>query len=1034
MAKKGLTVFLTVACALACAISLSACANKAPETPPEPTVHTHAYQWVDNGDGTHKQHCSVAGCDAPDINVGDHVWGADDKCEKCKAAKPVDAHAHKWAMAWASDETHHWHDCTASGCDITDNALKNGYGEHSFDPETHICVCGKIDVTADLTFTEIEDGGKIVGYSVGIKSESKDKTEIVIPESYRQKPIVAISQTGFADTAMTTLNIPQTVTSIANYAFYRSKITELVIPDSVTEIGDQVFQESAITDIKLPNNLRSLGEYAFYKAENLTEIVIPDTLTVLPRGAFSHCTSLVNIKLGAELTEIGTAAFEYTDIRELKLEGKISKIGGSLAHYCPHLRSVTIGPAMKEYESFDVDDYRLIEVCNKSSLELKVEESAYLPEHTSSTYSFARNVKNLCTSENAKGNFFTVGDGFVFYSFGTGSNKQTYLVDYEGTATKITLPSVAEAGVSEYKIHTAAFRRCSDITDVVIPDGVTEIGGCAFQFCTSLKNITIGKDVASILQYAFTSCHNLEALTIPENVALMEGSSFIGMENLKTLTWNAIDCKPPQSEELKFVTTNFFGFFSASGATQTRDAITSVTFGLKVKTIPANAFKYCVNLKNVTIPSTVTEIGRNAFYRSGVQNVVRSGSKTTLSKKSLSRSSETQVVIGESAFENCADLQNAEFPDGVNVISKKAFYNCAKLNTIDIPDSVTTIGENAFYNCSFTALRIPDSVTDLGASAFCYCKILASVHIGAGVNALERSVFEGCTALSVITASDDNDKYTAAGNCLIETASKALVMGCKTSVIPTDGNVTSIGNGAFAGCNDFTSITIPDSVTDIGESAFADCGALQTIDMGNGVKNIGSSAFYRCSAIENIVIPVSVTSIGNRAFYFCGALKTVSIPESVTSIGDMAFSACASLESFAVDSKNSVYASNGNVIWEKETGKLIFARKNAEIPNDGSIKSIGSYAFLNFTTMQTVVIPDGITEIGVSAFQNCFAVTEIALPASIKSIGSNAFANCSALSDITFGGTKEQWEAVEKDAGWNGGSGDFTVHCTDGDI
>ena len=97
------------------------------------------------------------------------------------------------------------------------------------------------------------------------------------------------------------------------------------------------------------------------------------------------------------------------------------------------------------------------------------------------------------------------------------------------------------------------------------------------------------------------------------------------------------------------------------------------------------------------------------------------------------------------------------------------------------------------------------------------------------VTSIEAWAFDGCTGLTNITVAEGNSVYHSAENCIIETASKTLVVGCKTSIIPTDGSVTSIGNYAFRGCTGLTSVTIPDNVTSIGSSAFSRCSSLTSI-------------------------------------------------------------------------------------------------------------------------------------------------------------------------------------------------------------
>ena len=89
-------------------------------------------------------------------------------------------------------------------------------------------------------------------------------------------------------------------------------------------------------------------------------------------------------------------------------------------------------------------------------------------------------------------------------------------------------------------------------------------------------------------------------------------------------------------------------------------------------------------------------------------------------------------------------------------------------------------------------------------------------------------------------------------NCLIETACKTLIAGCNTSVIPADGSVTGIGQGAFMYCDGLTSVIIPDSITSIGTYAFSNCDSLTSVTIGSGVQSIGSSAFAYCHKLVEV--------------------------------------------------------------------------------------------------------------------------------------------------------------------------------------
>ncbi len=234
-------------------------------------------------------------------------------------------------------------------------------------------------------------------------------------------------------------------------------------------------------------------------------------------------------------------------------------------------------------------------------------------------------------------------------------------------------------------------------------------------------------------------------------------------------------------------------------------------------------------------------------------------------------------------------------------------------------------------------------------------------------------------------------------------------------VIPSTYNslpVTSIGRLAFSSRTSLTSITIPDSVTSIGTYAFRDC-----------------------TSLTSITIPDSVTSIGSYAFMGCSGLTSITIGKSVASIGEQAFCGCTSLESITVSEENTVYYSQGNCIIETATQKLFAGCKNSVIPIDGSVTSIGSYAFYKCTSLTSITIPDSVTSIGSYSFAGCSGLTSVTIGNGVTSIGKYAFDDCTSLASITFNVTIDEWYyAIAKVSDWDRNTGNYTIHCTDGDI
>ncbi len=226
------------------------------------------------------------------------------------------------------------------------------------------------------------------------------------------------------------------------------------------------------------------------------------------------------------------------------------------------------------------------------------------------------------------------------------------------------------------------------------------------------------------------------------------------------------------------------------------------------------------------------------------------------------------------------------------------------------------------------------------------------------VTSIGERAFYGCSDLTSITIPNS---VTSIGGYAFRDCS-----GLTSITIPN--SVTSIGNSAFYGCRGLTSITIPNSVTSIGNSAFDGCSSLTSVTIPNSVTSIESSAFYNCSGLTSVSIPNSVTSIGKFAFDGCRGLTSVTIPNSVTSIGDWAFSGCSGLT-------------------------------NVTIPN--SVTSIGREAFYGCSGLTSVTIPNSMTDIGWGAFSGCSGLTSVTIPNSVTSIGDYAFAGCSGLTSVT---------------------------------
>ena len=382
--------------------------------------------------------------------------------------------------------------------------------------------------------------------------------------------------------------------------------------------------------------------------------------------------------------------------------------------------------------------------------------------------------------------------------------------------------------------------RWADLTEVVIEDGVTEIGKDVFQGCVGLTKVMIPDSVKKIGTWSFYMCKGLKNVDIPANMEIGD-SSFrqSGLEQVTVSGGSVGNYAFHRSEDLKKITVNCetIGEEAFSGC----DYLTDITLGENVKTLGDKAFYTCDALERVEIPSTVTDIGEKTFY-------------------------------------SCPALKEAIIRAGT--VKAGTFYNCRALATLVISDNATldasfTVG-NTYAKETLETVKIERG--EIGISAFNSCPNLTTVELGNGVTSVGDNAFSKCTALKSINI----------GDC-VTSIGKSAFNGCTAL---TNANIGSgaIGDSAFSNCTNLTTVTLGDGVTSIGRNAFLKCKALTSMNIGSSVTTIAPYAFSNCTALEEVRI--SAAQIGNQAFRSAKALKKVTLGEGVETIPAGAFSSC----------------------------------------------------------------------------------------------------------------------------------------------
>ncbi len=813
-------------------------------------------------------------------------------------------------------------------------------------------------------------------------------TEIVIPDT-----VTTIQTNGISGLdVLETITLPASVTTMVgaainnNYALKQFVVAEenpvykavdgvLFSKDGKTLVCYPI--GSLAESYTVPQGTETIAAYAFSQCSTaLKEIIFNEELTFIDDEAFQSCDGLTSIELPDSLKELGGGVFqECSNLADISLPSGMTRIGG-LAFQCTAY--------FDDWNNWEdgvlyLDSYML--------------DTNYCPNH-------------LDWDEwKEKSGTLTVRAG-------------TTLIADEA-ADMIDLDAVVFNDELQH-IGFCAFGWL-DITSVSLPDSLLTLGDWAFYNCELLGSVRIGSN----LQYIGHDVLGATPYDTAENY--VDGILYYGPYVL------GFNDDLPQDVVIREGTTIIAerAFWKEDGSLNTPDygaGMRSISFPATLHTICDGAFYSCNNLKTVTIPSTVTTIGHQAFgWIKGydrdideetfekmtdvtIEGYIDSAAETYAAENDIpfvALNAETPDIDGDDAYGTvtnsgtCGDnlawklydsgtlviSGEGEMWDYTNVINSADDFTPWRelgFSIVVIENGVTNIGRCAFSGCrGLTSITIPNSVTNIGRSAFFECRGLTSLTIPGSVTSIGIGAFDYCTSLTSITLPD---------------------------------SVTSIGNEAFQYCTSLTSITISNSVTSIGDYVFQYCSSLTSITIPDSVTSIGDKAFYNCTSLTSVTIGNSVTSIGRRAFSHCTSLTSVTIPDSVTSIGEEAFCICSSLTNITVDENNPNYCSADGVLFTKDKTELHTypAGKTASsytIPD--SVMSIGTFAFDWCTSLTSVTIPDSVTSIGAYAFHFCNSLTSITIPSSVTSMGLYIFDGCSNLTIYGYTGSYAETYAEE---------------------
>lgn len=774
---------------------------------------------------------------------------------------------------------------------------------------------------ADMfTFVSDGNGGYLVssvsGDALGTKTGTP-LTELYFPATYRGKLV-----TGTVDIT-TNSSLVKATTSTGTGG---NSLTKVVVPSTYKKIGGRMLDNSRyLTNLVIKGPIESIGSYAFDYCQSLTSFEIPATCTEIGFRAFFGMKDLQAFTVAA-----GNASFSTDDKGVLFNADKTKLIqyplGSPETSYTVPASVTTLGReafhyagVFYGYTDFDLSQYHL------------------------QTLNFAAGSA-LATIEI---------DCFAYGCFD---------ITLPGTFTAID--GFIEYGEDGTEYHTGLFDLL--FGNVTIENGPTKIGKYAFWNYRGIKDagrgiVTLPASVTVIDDYAFNS-----------NTFRVYGNGLVRIDFPSGCNVNTIGA---YAFAVPNDSTPYLTGFTVNGG-----ALQPYPFD-KVTKVGEYAFFNSAELKgDVTFPSVLTEIGSNAFYKSGIKKITFTGSNPT--------------VLKTGAFASCNNLYSVNF-DGIQVtdFEEGLFNSCNKLETLttssatstNLPENLRIIEGAVFAQTAIKSVVIPENVSFIGQSAFYNCNQLLKVSfLGSKLEEIGTSAFEqsGITSFT-----------------------------CPDSVV-------TIGDSAFKSCPNMTSFnigTVTSALVNFGKDVIKNCESLTTLSsrsdkikvFGNKTKGSGlyiiedvngktvkRLIFGQPNADGYFEVNDGTTDIEAEVFRENTRLKTLKLAASVENIGDRAFYCATNLTDVVQD----------------------------YLPEDSKLKTIGEYAFAGFVAgagyqswmnIKAFRFDEGLEYIGSSAFQYNRALAEVNLPASYHIVtyedpdGSShnagfTFAYCSNIKKVTF--------------------------------
>ncbi len=664
--------------------------------------------------------------------------------------------------------------------------------------------------------------------------------------------------------SLNSINLPETLTTIGDEAFSNcSSLNSIYIPNSVESIGKRAFSSCGFNYFSVPSGITQISEGMLSGCWSLNDVYMHNGITKIDSNAFSGSPLSGVFNFPKSLKEIGANAFSSCQISgDVKLPDGLEKIGERAFLHCQNINQIYIPSSVVSIgeAAFVCQNLSAVNVDEENSAYVEVDGALYNKDKTS-----------LLLYPRWKRGTLVVPDGvkrIESYAFYRSNLSCVILPDgltYIGQDAFTECPELVRIRIpdSVTSIGMSAFSNNALLKSVGLPDGITEIPGNAFSNCTMLESVTFGKNVKTVRWGAFNCCNNLREVKINSALERIESGAFNEAKNLETIFYEG------SAEEWATVTKE-----GNNDVLNTAELIADAEYAYEVSIDTKNAnlaVGDTLQLNAGVLPETIEEtlVWRSSddgivTVENGLVTAHRAGNATiivTTADESCidycKISVSTEGSIGETIKWSFADgvltvSGTGEIPDydeseaGVSIEKPWDEYRDI-IKSIVIEEGITAIGNNAFRdNHEVESITIPETVQTIGDRSFALCERVKKLNIPKNVSFIGDEAFEGMWELESFSVDTENEHFYSQNGVLFDTENNELL--------------------AYPMSRKDTTYRIPEGIKSISSGALRDNRYLEALIMPEGLTSIGDYAFNCIPNLRKVIIPESVEVVGRGVF------------------------------------------------------------------------------------------------------------------------------------------------------------------------